>query len=108
MFDLTSSVAGRVQSGHQTGTEAGLLHNAICRVIVEGGNGRVVKELGDGVLCAFEDPVSGCQAALGIQRVMSDAGLVSKGSLSLGMVETFSMEVAWMSSERRLTAVPAF
>ncbi len=91
-FDLTSSVAMKVDLGHSVGTKSGLLHNRLCRLVSEAHGGQMIKELGDGVLCCFDDPIGACRAAVDVQRAVAEVGLVTKGSICLGIVELVQLD----------------
>jgi len=70
------------------GTNAALLHNLICREIVDRHNGSVIKELGDGVLVSFGDSLDACLAAVDIKRaIYGQSSFLTKGSLTIGEVE---------------------
>ncbi len=87
LFDLSASVSMKVENGHSTGTNAGLLHNTMCRMIVNAHGGVIIKELGDGVFCSFDDPLQACLAAIEVKQATEAAGLTTKGSLGMGVVE---------------------
>lgn len=88
IFDLPASTPLKLEGGHTLGTRTALMHNLICRRIVEKFSGDVVKELGDGVLCKFDDPVKACLAAINIKKAVSQMpGLSTKGGLTIGSVE---------------------
>lgn len=88
IFDLTGSTPLKLKEGHTLGTRTVLLHNLICREIATEHNGVVVKELGDGILIEFLDPVSACLAAVDIKTTISKTEKIStKGGLTIGVVE---------------------
>jgi class 3 adenylate cyclase len=93
IFDLAGSTPMKLLGGHTLGTRAALLHNLICREIAGRRGGMVVKELGDGVIVAFDDPVSACLAAVEIKAAAHETDeVMTKGGLTIGAVE--EMEIA--------------
>ena len=92
MFDLSESTPLKLRIGHTLGTRAALLHNIVCRKIVEKFGGTVVKELGDGILVKFEDPVIACLAAIDIKTVTQKIeNCFTKAGLTLGAVEEITI-----------------
>lgn len=92
-FDLTNSTTMKLSEGHTIGTKTALLHNLLCRQIVESHNGKVVKELGDGVLVSFKDSLHACLAAIDFKRSVLEHGkFLTKGAMTIGEVE--ELEVA--------------
>ena len=88
IFDLVGSTPMKLMEGHSLGTRAVLLHNLICRRIVTNYAGIVVKELGDGILVAFDDPISACLAAVDIKTATQKTkGISTKAGLTMGAVE---------------------
>jgi hypothetical protein len=78
----------KLQEGHMVGTSTALLHNLVCREIVDRHNGSVIKELGDGVLVSFGDSLDACLAAVDIKRAIhGQNNFLTKGSLTIGEVE---------------------
>jgi class 3 adenylate cyclase len=47
-------------------------HHRLAAPVVRQWNGKIVKHLGDGLLCTFSDPTSGVQAALGLLATAPD------------------------------------
>lgn len=92
IFDLPASTPLKLEGGHTVGTRAALMHNIICRTIVEKFGGTVVKELGDGLLCKFDEPVNACLAAINIKQAASQVQEIStKGGLVIGSVERINV-----------------
>lgn len=88
MFDLSGSTPLKLRIGHTSGTMAALLHNIVSRKIAEKSKGSVVKELGDGILIQFDDPVLACLAAINIKTVTQKIeNCLTKAGLTLGVVE---------------------
>lgn len=87
IFDLGGSTKGKLTLGHTAGTRMVLEHNLICREIVGRFDGRVVKELGDGALCEFRDPLKACLAALNVKKATISAHIYSKAAITIGAVE---------------------
>ena len=92
MFDLSGSTPLKLRIGHTLGTRAALLHNLVCRKIAEKSGGTVVKELGDGILIKFDDPVTACLAAIDIKTVTQKIkNCLTKAGLTLGAVEEITI-----------------
>ncbi len=88
IFDLVGSTPMKLREGHTLGKEVVLLHNLICRKIATKYNGTIIKELGDGVLIVFGDPVSACRAAVDIKTATHKTkNILTKASLTHGVVE---------------------
>jgi len=88
IFDLCSSTELKLIAGHTFGTQMALNHNLLCRRIVKRFGGRIVKEIGDGVICDFEDPLKACLAALNIKKATtSELDIITKAGLTFGAVE---------------------
>lgn len=93
IFDLAGSTPMKLKEGHTLGTRAALLHNLICREIATRRSGVVIKELGDGILIEFHDPVSACLAAVEIKTATCKTEeILTKAGLTIGTVE--EIEVA--------------
>lgn len=86
-FDLVASTARKVDEGHTAGTRAAVVHNEICREFTERFAGTVIKELGDGLLSVFDDPVGACLAAVNARAGVNSAGLATKIGLTMGLIE---------------------
>ena len=86
-FDLVDSTLGKVTEGHETAIRKVIVFNEICNVITKMFNGTIVKNLGDGTLAKFENPVSACKAAMNIRHFSARHGLLCKSVLTLGLVE---------------------
>jgi len=92
MFDLSESTALKLRIGHTLGTRAALLHNLVCRKIAEKYGGTVVKELGDGILIKFDDPLTACLAAIGIKTVTEKIeNCLTKAGLTHGAIEEITI-----------------
>lgn len=88
IFDLVGSTPLKLKEGHTIGTRTALLHNLICRDIANRYNGQVIKELGDGLIIAFDDPVSACCAAVEIKRAsQKKEEILTRAGLTIGEVE---------------------
>ena len=88
MFDLSGSTPLKLTLGHNLGTRTALEQNIVCRKIAEENHGFLVKELGDGVLIAFDDAVDACNAALDIkQATRRIKNCLTKAGLTSGDVE---------------------
>ena len=93
IFDLCGSTELKLDSGPTLGTRIALTHNLLCRKIVEIFGGRIVKELGDGVLCDFEDPLKACLSALNIKKACtSELHISTKAALTVGAIELIRID----------------
>lgn len=87
-FDLVGSTARKLSEGHLAGVLAARTHNDTCRAVVERLGGEVIKELGDGVLAVFSDPLQAVLAAVNARAALAlTDGLQTKIGLTLGRVE---------------------
>ncbi|PCI37036.1 MAG: hypothetical protein COB53_07625 [Elusimicrobia bacterium] len=88
-FDLCGSTGMKVDHGHGIGSAMVMLHNSIVARIAARFDGRLFKELGDGALCEFVDPLKACLAALNFKMActMGNNPIASKAAITLGMVE---------------------
>jgi class 3 adenylate cyclase len=88
-FDLSGSTSLKLTKGHLVGTDVSLRFMRIAADIVTATDGRVVQELGDGVLCRFPDPRNACRAALNIKRACYDLAISSSAGLTVGLIDTY-------------------
>ena len=86
-FDLVGSTSGKLTEGHELTVRKVIIFNEICNVIIKLFNGTVVKNLGDGTLSYFENPLSACLASINIRHYSEHNDLRCKSVLSLGLVE---------------------
>lgn len=86
-FDLVGSTSLKLKEGHEAGTRMMRFHNSICLSFVEELGGIVVKEVGDGILARFNDPIKACQAAINIRDAAKLKKCSTKAALVLGIVE---------------------
>ncbi len=91
-FDLVGSTARKLEQGHLAGIEAATRHNATCRAICERFDGHVVKELGDGILVTFTDPVNAALAAVNARAALAQTDLATKIGLTAGVVEIIQLD----------------
>ncbi len=95
IFDLPGSTALKLERGHYEGTRRALRHNLICKEISKAFGGRVVKELGDGVLITFKDAIDACRASLAIKQALRKVGnLKTKAGITFGHVEHVALNRA--------------
>jgi len=88
MFDMAESTEQKLIQGQQQAIARIVRHNLLCRQLTEAYGGRVVKELGDGILCLFEEPVAACQAGLNIKAAFHYVpGIETKGAITTGTVQ---------------------
>lgn len=91
-FDLTGSTARKLVEGHKAGVMAALKHNNFCRLIAEKFGGEVLKELGDGVLAMFPDPLQAVLAAETVRSGLMGTELSTKIGMTFGMVDVVEVE----------------
>lgn len=87
IFDLVGSTSLKGELGHDEAMREILLHNKICRSIVQKLNGSIIKELGDGILATFEDPLNACLAAINVKEAANKMKIFTKSALVLGLIE---------------------
>lgn len=92
IFDLVGSSRIKIELGHDKGIEAILFHNLICRSIIKKFDGIVVKEIGDGILARFKDPLKACLCALNFKESLKRNTLSTKIVLCLGLVEDIKIK----------------
>jgi len=91
-FDLAGSTAAKVQLGHERGLESSLKAVLLFREVVGHHGGYTVKELGDGILARFDDPLNAALAGLDILSLGADLAIPVKGALTLGLVDLLEIE----------------
>jgi class 3 adenylate cyclase len=87
IFDVSNSTGMKLELGHDHTIKKMFLHNQLCRQIIKRFNGQIVKELGDGLLVRFQDPLNACLSAVNIQAATHMGEIPSKASLALGVIE---------------------
>lgn len=87
MFDLVGSTSMKLKKGHDVAMKSIRFHNCMCRNVIENFGGFVIKELGDGILAAFDDPFVACQTAINIRDSLRSQKHSTKISLVYGSVE---------------------
>lgn len=92
IFDLSESTSLKLEMGHHNALKRIFIHNHICHQLTLKFKGKVVKDLGDGVLVRFSDPLKACLAAINIKYLCSIGQIKSKGILVLGLVEEVKLD----------------
>ena len=87
-FDLIGSTKKMQKNQEETITEM-LMHNKICRDLIEANKGTVIKELGDAVLATYPNAPTACQSALNIIHNLQKygKGIVTKVTITAGALE---------------------
>ena len=87
-FDLEKSTEKMIEDAHETITKM-LIHNKICRNVVEKNGGKVIKELGDAVLAVFKNSGLACECAIKVIRNMKKhkKEIITKVTISTGRIE---------------------
>jgi len=85
-FDLSGSTRLKLSKGHTRGTIAALRFTAAASEVVAQCNGVLVKELGDGILCRFADPLEACKAAINLKVACRQLGLLASFGLTIGRI----------------------
>jgi hypothetical protein len=90
-FDLPKSTVKMIKDQPIAITEM-LLHNRICRGIIEENGGRVIKELGDAVLATFQNAPTACECALKVIHNLKKRGkgVRTKVTITAGTIEKIS------------------
>jgi class 3 adenylate cyclase len=91
-FDLVGSTARKLEEGHKAGVMAALKHNKFCALVVEEYGGEVLKELGDGILAMFADPLQAVLAAEAARSGLMGTDLSTKVGMTTGMVDVVEVE----------------
>src|SRR3954447_18377442 len=87
-FDLVGSTARKLRDGHIAGVHATLHHNRVCREVAERFDGAIVKEMGDGVLAVFNDPLNATLAAENVRTGLAlHSDVATKVGMTSGLVE---------------------
>lgn len=68
--DIKGSTAYFEKYGDVQGVAMVQRHNDLLFPVIEAAGGRVVKTIGDAIMAVFEDPESGIQGAIGMQRAL--------------------------------------
>lgn len=86
-FDMPGSTKMMKRNPHDA-IPSTLRHNIICLMIIESNNGRVIKELGDGMMVRFEDVGTAVTCAVQVIRCLREhAGRIrTKVSVACGML----------------------
>lgn len=86
-FDLPGSTE-MMKGGPLKAIRAMLRHNAVCRAVVEANGGRIIKELGDGVMVMFDNVGTAVECAAKVVQCVKEHGggthtkaVVASGSL---------------------------
>ena len=87
MLDLVGSTSMKLKKGHDIAMKSIRFHNCMCRNAIENVGGFVIKELGDGILAAFDDPILACETAIKIRDSLKSKKHSTKISLVHGLVE---------------------
>lgn len=87
-FDLTRSTKEMQIDQEKTITKM-LIHNKICRNLIEENGGTVIKELGDAVLATYPNAPKACQCALNVIHNFKKYGkdIVTKVTITAGTLE---------------------
>ena len=92
IFDLSNSTDLKLKIGHDEAIRKIFFHNQLCRQIIKRFNGHVVKDMGDGLLAKFQDPLDACLAAINIQIATQKCEIPSKAALALGVIEEATID----------------
>jgi class 3 adenylate cyclase len=87
IFDLANSTDLKLQIGHDETVKKMFIHNQICRQIIKRFTGEVVKDMGDGLLARFQEPLFACLSAINIQIATNRSGIPSKAAITFGIIE---------------------
>jgi class 3 adenylate cyclase len=86
-FDLEGSTARKLELGHRAGVMAAVKHNRFCGLVVDHYGGEVLKELGDGIMAIFNDPLDAVLAAETARSGLATTELSTKVGLTTGLVD---------------------
>lgn len=90
-FDLPGSTE-MMKSGSLEAIRAMLRHNAICRAVIEPSGGRVIKELGDGVMAGFSGAGAAVECAIKVIQCVREhgEGMRTKAAVAYGTLRDTS------------------
>ncbi len=101
IFDLSDSTSLKLKLGHDKAMQIVLFHNEICRRMIKKFSGVIIKEVGDGIIARFNNPINACLTAINIRQAIN-LGLFGKGqnkrkittkaSLVMGVVEKIKIK----------------
>jgi len=95
MFDMAESTAQKLRLGQQQAIVSIIGHNLLCKRLTEAHGGKVLKELGDGILCSFENPVDACVTGLNIKAASGYLpGVETRGAITTGTVQELAVSGA--------------
>jgi class 3 adenylate cyclase len=89
-FDLSGSTSLKLTKGHAAGADAASRFVYVASEITKQAGGDVVKELGDGLLCRFSDPIGACRSALSLQYVCRELAIGFSAGLTLGRIDIYT------------------
>ncbi len=88
-FDLCGSTPLKLQKGHDRGLTAALRFCCAAEEITMICDGVVVKQLGDGILARFADPIDACRAAVNLKLLCRDLGLLGSFGMTIGRITRY-------------------
>jgi class 3 adenylate cyclase len=84
--DLVGSTEATMAAGDTPWREALDSHDRICRKIIDGHGGRIVKSTGDGLLATFQTPSLGVSASAALMSHLCSIGLTIRAGLHAGEI----------------------
>lgn len=87
MFDLSGSTKLKLDKGHTKAKKIIDLHNEICKITCIRFKGKIVKELGDGVLVVFDKSTDALKASITARTLHKKNKINSKVVITYGDVE---------------------
>ena len=87
LFDFPNSSKLKKSLGQKRSLRIILFHNQVCRYFIHEFNGYVVKELGDGLLAVFDDPVKACMCSVEVRKRLNVQKLATKIAITSGHVQ---------------------
>lgn len=90
-FDLANSTQYKLEHGADEGAKRAIKFVLVAASIVVEHGGRVLKNLGDGVLVTFDDPVAALQAACDVRDACAQSGLDAALGLTSGLVSEIEL-----------------
>jgi class 3 adenylate cyclase len=91
MFDLSGSTKLKMDIGHSKAKKIMDLHNEICKESCKSYKGKIVKELGDGVLVVFGKGMEALKASILARTLLKKNSIDSKIVITYGDVEQINI-----------------
>jgi pimeloyl-ACP methyl ester carboxylesterase len=95
--DIVNSTQSAATLGDRRWADLLASHNMVVEQEVRRYRGRVIKNMGDGILATFDGPARALQAAFAIRQEVRKLGIEIRGSLHTGEIELMDEDVGGMA-----------